>query len=427
MTHSQSPTPQPSAPFRTAVLRFINELRTAGLRVSVAESMDAMNALTAVDLEREQLREAFAACLVKEEDDRPLFDAIFTRFFAGTNTRRKSKRHEKAGEGSEQSTKSHGGQSRPQEQQREQPRGMTPQPSEQSKRPNEHSKTPTSPTPSSQSLNPRAQSPTPNSQILEPNSQFPTSNSELRTPSVTFRLAKHQALLDKSFQQFDARDVEESKDLVEVLARQLRGRLSRRYKRRKRGRIDFRRTIRASILHGGVPIEVLFHGRRPGKPDLLAFCDLSGSVAAVSDFLLALIAPASSYFRRVRSFAYVDRLCEVSFENGHVVPHAELDLYARSDFGRVLQHFWQDGGEQLLNQQTLVLILGDARNNRRPPRPDLLARLHNSAKKLVWLNPEPPERWNTGDSVMRLYTPACDSVFACGNLRELLAALHKTL
>lgn len=158
-----------------------------------------------------------------------------------------------------------------------------------------------------------------------------------------------------------------------------------------------------------------------------ALCDLSGSVALVSDFLLALLAPAACYFRQVRTFAYVDRICEISFENGHVVPHAELDLYARSDFGKVLQQFWQAGGEQLLTRQTLVLILGDARNNRRPPRADLLGRIRDSAKRLIWLNPEPPVRWDTGDSVMSLYTPVCDAVLPCGNLKELLAALQQAL
>ena len=254
----------------------------------------------------------------------------------------------------------------------------------------------------------------------EQKEQKPVPTSQLLTP-------KRKALLEKPFHLFDAREVEEVKELVETLARQLRGRLSRRYKPRKHGRLDFRRTIRSSISHGGVPIDLRLRDRRPGKPDLVVFCDLSGSVATVTDFLLALIAPATSYFRRVRTFVYVDRMCEVSFENGHVIPHTELDLYARSDFGKVLQHFWQHAGEQVLTRQTLVLILGDARNNRRPPRPDLLGRIRDSAKKLVWLNPEPPVRWNTGDSVMKLYEPVCDMLLACGNLRELFLALKQAL
>jgi uncharacterized protein with von Willebrand factor type A (vWA) domain len=396
---------------RTALLRFISELRAAGLRISVAESMDAMQAVGVVGVERELLREALAASLVKEEDDRFTFDEIFSRFFAGPRGQRKGKLQTNPGEGERQQSKNQGTSGRPQEQlqEKQQPhQSTTSRPSEQqSDKSLDHI-----PFPLEVQRNQRGQE--------EQKEQKSNPRSYLLTP-------KKKALLEKPFSLFDGRDVEEAKELVEALARQLRGRLSRRYKPRKHGRLDFRRTIRASIGHGGVPIDLRLRDRRPGKPDLVVFCDLSGSVATVTDFLLALIAPAASYFRRVRTFAYVDRLCEVSFENGHVVPHAELDLYARSDFGKVLQHFWQHDGEQVLTRQTLVLILGDARNNRRPPRPDLLARTRDSAKRLVWLNPEPPARWNTGDSVMKLYEPVCDMVLACGNLDELLIALKRVL
>jgi uncharacterized protein with von Willebrand factor type A (vWA) domain len=91
----------------------------------------------------------------------------------------------------------------------------------------------------------------------------------------------------------------------------------------------------------------------------------------------------------------------------------------------VLQHFWREHGEHVLTPHTVVLILGDARNNRRPPRPDLLARMRAQVKALVWLNPEPRERWNTGDSVIGLYARVSDIVLPCGNLRELLAALNQ--
>ncbi|MBM4257152.1 MAG: VWA domain-containing protein [Deltaproteobacteria bacterium] len=406
---------RPPTPFPELVLHFITELRAAGLRISIAESMDAMEAVGAVGVEQDLLREALAACLVKEEDDRFIFDEIFARFFAGPKGRRKGKLQTSSGEGERQNIKTQGNPGRPQDEPPEESRKAKSQvskPSEQQPTNNEDQKTDNKPA-----------TPNPELRPLAPDSQPPAP--ELRTPAPSPQplAPKRKALLEKPFHLFDARDVEETKDLVETLARQFRARLSRRYKPRKHGRLDFRRTIRTSMSHGGVPIELLLRGRKPGKPDLLVLCDLSGSVATVTDFLLALIAPAASYFRRVRSFAYVDRLCEVSFENGHVIPHTELDLYARSDFGKVLQQFWQYDGEQLLTRQTLVLILGDARNNRRPPRPDLLIRMRDAGKKLVWLNPEPVARWNTGDSVMKLYEPACDIVLACGNLRELMTAL----
>jgi len=417
---------------RHVALRFIQALRAAGLRISLSESMDALQAVAAVGVERELLREALAASLVKEEEDRPLFDETFARFFVGPGVRRKGKNQNQAGTGEGQRTLGRGASDwslkahvqSPESKNRQQKTNEKSEKIEIHSPKSEDQQIPSSKShaPSSPSVirNPFAPS------IEGQSAIFPTADPEPLAASQA-RLAKQKALLEKPFKAFDIRDVEAAKELVEDLSRRLRGRLSRRYRRRKHGRLDFRRTIRASIAHGGVPIELLLRGRRPGKPDLVALCDLSGSVAVVSDFLLALLAPAAEYFRGVRTFAYVDRLCEVSFEQGHVVPHEMLDLYASSDFGKVLQHFWQEHGERLLTRNTLVLILGDARNNRRPPRPDLLVRIRDHAQKLIWLNPEPRERWDTGDSVLSRYVPACDVVLECTNLRELLAALKQTL
>lgn len=395
---------------RDVTLRFIDALRTAGLRISVSESIDAVQAVAAVGIEREPLREALAASLVKDEADRPLFDATFARFFALPGARRKGTPQGHLGAGIAQRLHPDGqahSRNRPPVQQRE----------------GEH--------PSRQQRPQQGRDLRPEYERVE-GAQEECADGEREgrgtdlapsSRSLHAWLAR-RALLEKPFKTFDSRDVEAAKELVEELARRLRAALSRRYKRRKHGRLDFRRTIRASLSHGGVPLEVRWRGRRPGKRDLIALCDLSGSVALVADFFLALLAPARAYFRRVRTFAYVDRLCEVSFEHGYVVPHGQLDLYAASDFGRVLQQFWQEQAAPL-TRNTLVLILGDARNNRRPPRVDLLLRLRHQVREVVWLNPEPRERWNTGDSVIGLYAPACDMVLACGNLRELLEALRR--
>ncbi len=394
---------------RETVVSFINQLRSQGVRISIAESIDALQAVATVGVERELLREALAASLVKEEEDRPLFDNVFARFFAGPGSQGKRRRLAKQEEGDGQRTKPT--EAGAKQQHPIEPQKATAHPIQKRQ---EHRYLPD-----------------------EKRREKREAVKEKETPQETdeekeerdrkARLARRRALGEKPFKAFDSHDIEEAKELVEELARRFRGTLSHRYKRSQRGRLDFRRTIRASISRGGVPIEVYMRGRRPGKPDLVALCDVSGSVAVVSDFLLGLLAPAEAYFRCVRTFAYVDRLCEVSFEHGHMVPHGSLDLYALSDFGRVLQHFWHEYGERILTRNTLFLILGDARNNRRPPRPDLLAHIRSSSKKLFWLNAEPQERWDTGDSVMGRYTPICNAVFECGNLRQLLAALKRTL
>jgi uncharacterized protein with von Willebrand factor type A (vWA) domain len=189
--------------------------------------------------------------------------------------------------------------------------------------------------------------------------------------------------------------------------------------------VDLRRTLRAATATGGVPLRLGRRRRRPGKPDLLALCDVSGSVAAASELLLALLAPARRYFRRVRLYAYVDRLCPVSIEDGHLVPEAALDLHGRSDLGRVLVDLWTE--RPRLAPATLVVILGDARNNRRPPRADLVRALRSRVQRLVWIVPELRARWNTGDSVLAAYAPWCDAVYECVDLDGLLRAVRQAV
>ncbi len=140
---------------------------------------------------------------------------------------------------------------------------------------------------------------------------------------------------------------------------------------RRAGRLDFRRTIRASIQRGGALSDLRFRARRPRHIDLVILADISGSVRYSSTLMLELIAGAANFFRRVRSFVFIDRLAEAEFEQKHLVMTPPLDLYARSDFGRVLGELWERRGE-LLNRATVLVIMGDGRNNRRPARADLL-------------------------------------------------------
>src|ERR1700676_2936315 len=67
---------------REQLVRFIAALRSAGIRISVAESIDAMNAVAAAGIERARMHEALAAALIKDEADREIFDESFSRFFA---------------------------------------------------------------------------------------------------------------------------------------------------------------------------------------------------------------------------------------------------------------------------------------------------------------------------------------------------------
>jgi hypothetical protein len=236
------------------------------------------------------------------------------------------------------------------------------------------------------------------------------------------RMAHLRETERRRFAAYTDLEYDQARELLKPLERRFRIRVGRRLRMAGRRRVDFRRTIRAGIQRGGVLAELKFRARRPRHVDLLLLADISGSVRYAAELTLELVAGARNCFRRVRSFVYIDRLAEAEFEQGHLVTWPPLDLYARSDFGRVLVELSKRQTE-LLTRQTLVVILGDARNNRRPARADLLREIAHRCRAVVWLNPEEPSRWGTGDSAMNQYGPVVTALYPSGNLRELEKAL----
>lgn len=381
---------------RARILAFAQGLRERGVDVSVAETLDALEGVAVLGVERDPLRETLAAALVKDERVRAIFDVWFDQAFplvgaAASDDRRQRRRAATRGEGSGPPRRGSG--SGAAGLRREEPHEPTAM-----RRAEERPEEPREGSRGDAGVQARASRGAPT--------------------------RREAALRERPFAEFTPRDVEEARVLVEALARKLRARLARRERRRRRGRMDMRRTLRAAASMGGVPMRLAFRGRRPRRPELVALCDVSGSVAVASELCLGLLAPAAGWFGRVELFAYVDRPVPVSIEAGHVAPDGPLDLHARSDFGCVLGEFWRSHAP-CLGRSTAVVILGDARNNRLPPRVDLLRRLRDRVQRLVWLVPEPQVRWNTGDSVLGLYAPFCDAVVECTDLMALERAVRR--
>jgi uncharacterized protein with von Willebrand factor type A (vWA) domain len=215
---------------------------------------------------------------------------------------------------------------------------------------------------------------------------------------------------------------------VRPLARRLATRLHRQSRRRGRGSLDMRRTLRRSLSAGGVPAEIVLRRRRPTKPELVVLCDVSGSTAQFAPFTLALLHAVHQEFRRVRSFVFVDGIVEITelLESapGVLDPRHLLDrrgLLARdgrSDytlaFGRFLAA-WPD----VVGPQTTVIVAGDARSHDRPAALPQLAELARLSRRLYWLDPEPRTDWHTADSAMPLYAAHCTGVFEVSTLRQL--------
>jgi uncharacterized protein len=290
----------------------------------------------------------------------------------------------------------------------------------------------------------------------------PTSDDEtdleraLRVADVTARIEELRSLLTLEVQRrFDARDSRETNEsqlidpseltivgasrteleamrqALRPLARRLAVRGARRNRRTRRGRLDIRRTIRASLSSGGVPLLPAFRRPRTTKPELVLLCDVSGSVAEFAGFTLALMSAMSAEFAAVRSFAFVDGVDEitriVADAGGSLLPTHVLARTSvvwrdgHSDYGRVLEQFAARFGDALTPRATLV-ITGDARTNHRAPNAAALASIRRSVRTVYWLNPESHDLWDTGDSRMGLYTRSCTSVHEVRSLLQLETA-----
>ena len=224
-------------------------------------------------------------------------------------------------------------------------------------------------------------------------------------------------------------------EAIVPLTRKLAARLARRRRLLRRGRLDFRRTVRQSLATGGVPMDPKFRSPRPHRPEVFLLCDISGSMATFARFTLQFTYAMSTQFSRLRSFAFIDTVDEVTdffgpgtdFPNAlaRIATEAEVVLHdGHSDYGTAFAGFVDRFGKEVTPRST-VIITGDARNNYRQPQDDMLGDIARRARALYWLNPEPVSYWDTGDSVMGRYSPWCDGVYEVRTLRQLEAFVEE--
>ena len=216
---------------------------------------------------------------------------------------------------------------------------------------------------------------------------------------------------------------------VYPLTRALAARLAQRRRRRNRGHLDFRKTVRASLSYGGVPAEPKFRNPHPSKPEIMVVADISGSVASFARFTLMFVYAMASQFSKVRSWVFIDGIDEVTrffhesddvLEAVHRV-NTEADVVwvdGHSDYGHAFEVFHQRHYAEI-TPKTSIMLLGDARNNYHASQTWVVEAMRKRGRRVYWLDPEPRSYWDTGDSIVSEYGRYCDGVFECRNLRQL--------
>ena len=431
-------------------IEFGHALRDAGLSVAISESIDALKALEHVPLtDRSGLRSALAATMIKSQDHRPAFDVLFDLYFgtgAGPEAlvlRDEGDRHQSvedlqqevleaiggAGDGAGMSDLARRAVARLGR--LEQSRGW-------------YSYYEVTRALDLVDLLRQAQEQVDGEGVgaIVARDRVAARTEELRAALLAEtrrRVAEHRGVRAVATYAVESPpeqasllgpggDLASLRKAIRPLARKLATRVALKRRRSTRGGLDVRKTIRHSLSAGGVPIQPMFRRRPPHRPELFILCDVSSSVARFARFALMLTHALSAQFTKVRSFAFVDTIDEVTRFFDHedfVVAVDKMNREAEvvshdghSDYGSTFERFLDDYGKDLGPKATL-LILGDARNNYRPKGEQALKQLCHKAKHAYWLNPEPKTDWDTGDSTASDYAPYVDAMVEVRNLKQL--------
>ncbi|MFP6626433.1 MAG: VWA domain-containing protein [Deltaproteobacteria bacterium] len=238
---------------------------------------------------------------------------------------------------------------------------------------------------------------------------------------------ENERLLEKSFYYLSPAEIRRMREAVAVLARRLKNIMSIRRKRTKRGRLDVKATLRASLEFGGTPFRIRYENKRRERPQVVILCDVSDSVRNVSRFMLQFVHSLQDMYSRVRSYVFVADIADVTrlFEDNDIqtainraISGDVINVYAHSDFGQAFKTFHANHLE-VIDNRTTVIILGDARNNYNTPHEWVLRDIRERARQVIWLNPENQSTWGFGDSEMSRYGAFCDIVQECRNLKQL--------
>lgn len=436
--------------------RFFRAARGAGVHVSPAESIDAMRAVVKVGLsDRGVLRDTLLLTLAKSEEEKKALSACFDLFFAQPEPLRPSDAKETNGAGSEDQTAGNaGGQSE----------GLGPlaqmllsqDPSEIAaavasassaaslsdiryftqrgifsgrildlmgiQRLNDDLETLTAANPV---LAERLSALT---DALRENVRDAVSQALMLYGREEAENLRNEILRNAPMARIEPRQIEQMRALIRQIARRLRERYSKPRKRQRRGHLDVRRTLRRNAAWGGIPFLTAWKRRHRDRPKIVALCDVSGSVARVSDFFLLLIHSLHEVVSDVRSFAFSGHLIEVSeILESKSAEEAMRDImssvgFGSSDYGSSFSDFERQWMESV-TPQTTVIVLADARSNNLDPGADILRRISERAKRLVWLNPEGRMTWGWGDSEMSRYATFCNVVRQCATAQQLERAV----
>ncbi len=244
---------------------------------------------------------------------------------------------------------------------------------------------------------------------------------------------REEFLLHKPIYRITPEEIKEMRELIRRFGQKLKNRISLRKKRVKHGNIDIKRTLRDSLHYGGIPFKIYRKDKKIDRPQLVVMCDISGSVNQYSRFMLLLTYTLQGLFSKVRTFAFISNMVEITPLFMEMDPERALSSIFQdtnftygwgSNYGRCFQQFISNYSDSLTGKTT-VLVLGDGRNNYQDPGLDSFVRIKERSRNLFWLNPDRRHLWAWSDSLASLYESYCNEMREVNNFLDLSEFIDK--
>ena len=228
---------------------------------------------------------------------------------------------------------------------------------------------------------------------------------------------------------FDPRMLE----ICQRLGKRIANKRSRRKIQSHTNKIDMRRTMRANLKYGGVPLELVKAKPRPHKNEHLFLNDISGSCEWISSWFFMLMFSAQTAFKRSRTFEFDNKVIETtkalkeeylidSFIKVKDMRIKNMMVHGTSDMYSAFKQFQEKAN---INNKSYVIILSDCRDwagpkvHGIPASVELVEEMVRDSKKVIILNPEDKNKWDVVDSCVSLYRDAGAQVFEVNTLNQL--------
>ena len=438
------------------IVGFIQILRQLGVRISTAETIDAVDSLTIIDnFDQDEFRAALKSTLVKHAEDQTAFNQAFNLFFVPPEAKQEQQaawdsKQQLDLEQTKQAEEELVFQGRPLEIPDDLKDVYKQLPEQEKQRLQDFLEKTSTGNNVKESFQPVVENLLKSSLSFWQRQLSPEDLAQLA--AARRQLLGHDELdhvvdsaaglggtggnplLYKNMQDIAEHEIPQVTALIKRLASRLTTRISRRFRMTGRRKlIDIRKSIRRNMRYGGIMISLKYKTKKIHKPNIVVVCDVSASMTKYVQFTLPLLFGLSSVVKNIESFIFATDLEKVTdyFRYGADFAQVTEKLIANSSqMGQGTNLFvalssLEEKHKQLLTPSTLLFIISDANTLAPLETASQLSIISKKVNRVLWLNTQPKERWPQ-NSALPLFAKYC-AMFECYSLAHLTKILSLNL